>query len=66
MREFLATLKATFRELFPPRMRDLDDDERQSVDEATAARTQFIRDHRPDEGGDEMKPQRDWDWLVKP
>lgn len=59
--EFLATLKATFRELFPPRMRDLDDDERQSVDDATAARTAWIRDQRlTDEEVDRMK--RDWNW----
>lgn len=44
--EFLATLKAAIREYFNPRQRDLDDDERQSVDEATAARTRWVRDHR--------------------
>lgn len=59
--EFLATLKATLRELFPPRMRDLDDDERQSVDEATAARTALVRDSRlTDEEVSRMT--KGWDW----
>lgn len=44
--EFLATLKAALRETFNPRQPELDDDERQSVDEATAARTRWVRDHR--------------------
>lgn len=52
MREFLATLKAALREYFNPRQPALDDDERQSVDEATAARTQWVRSHRRPDGGE--------------
>lgn len=44
-------IKVAFRELFNPRPRELDDDERQSTDEATAARTAWVRSHRRD-GGD--------------
>lgn len=61
MREFLATLKATLAEYFNPRQPELDDDERQSVDEATAARTKWIRDSRlTDEEVSRMT--KGWDW----
>lgn len=52
MREFLATLKAALLEYFNPRQPVLDDDERQSVDEATAARTAWVQAHRHPDGGD--------------
>lgn len=52
MREFLANLKAALREMFNPYPRELDDDERQSIDEATAARTAWVQAHRQPEGGD--------------
>lgn len=52
MSEFLANLKAAWLDMFNPRQRELDDDERQSTDEATAARTAWVRSHRHPRGGE--------------
>ena len=49
------TVKAALRELLMPTLPDLSDDEQQSVDDATAARTNWIRAQRPHSDGGELQ-----------